>query len=190
MPYIISSPDERRMKLDKFLGSKAKVDILKYLVFRRQAISIRALEHEIPWTFPAIKKQVDSLEESEIVDIDKEGNKWSITLRPSISEYIKTLLLYCLGEDLKYLFGKYEYIIETYYLGKIFGQALDLDMVVIYKNCEKALLETVKDDISNMFRNYFIETAQISFMSIEEFQRRYRLADKFVLNLMRSRNEK
>ncbi|MBP6911571.1 hypothetical protein KBC03_08475, partial [Patescibacteria group bacterium] len=65
------------MKLDKFLGSKTKVDILKYLIFRRQGISIRALEHEIPWTFPAIKKQVDSLEESDIVDIDKEGNKWS-----------------------------------------------------------------------------------------------------------------
>ena len=72
------------MKLDKFLGSKTKVDILKYLIFRRQGISIRALEHEIPWTFPAIKKQVDSLEESEIVDIDKEGNKWSIVIRPRL----------------------------------------------------------------------------------------------------------
>lgn len=89
------------MKLDKFLGSKTKVDILKYLVFRRQGISIRALEHEIPWTFPAIKKQVDSLEESDIVDIDKEGNKRSIVIRPSVTEYIKGLLLYCLGEDLK-----------------------------------------------------------------------------------------
>lgn len=62
-------------------------------------------------------------------------------------------------------------------------------MVIIYKNCEKALLDVVKEDISNIFRNYFIETAQISFMSIEEFQRRYRLADKFVLNLMRTKNE-
>ena len=77
------------MKLDKFLGSKTKVDILKYLIFRRQGISIRALEHEIPWTFPAIKKQVDSLEESEIVDIDKEGNKWSIVIRPSVMENIR-----------------------------------------------------------------------------------------------------
>jgi len=84
------------MKLDKFLGSKTKVDILKYLIFRRQGISIRALEHEIPWTFPAIKKQVDPLEESDIVDIDKEGNKWSIIMRPSVAQHIRTLLLYCL----------------------------------------------------------------------------------------------
>ncbi len=177
------------MKLDKFLGSKTKVDILKYLVFRRQGISIRALEHEIPWTFPAIKKQVDSLEESDIVDIDKEGNKWSIIIRPSVAEHMRSLLLYCLGEDLKDLFAKYEYIIDSYYLGKIFGHAIDIDMVIIYKNCEKSLLDVVKDDISNIFRNFFIETAQISFMSIEEFQRRYRLADKFVLNLMRTKNE-
>lgn len=177
------------MKLDKFLGSKTKVDILKYLIFRRQGISIRALEHEIPWTFPAIKKQVDSLEESEIVDIDKEGNKWSIVIRPSVMDNIKSMLLYCLGNDLKALFTKYEYIIDTYYLWKIFGNAMELDMVIIYKNCEKALLDVVKDDISNVFRNYFIETAQISFMSLDEFQRRYRLADKFVLNLMRTKSE-
>ncbi len=84
------------MKLDKFLGSKTKVDILKYLVFRRQGISIRALEHEIPWTFPAIKKQVDSLDESEIVDIDKEGNKWSIIIRPAAAEIVRGMLLYVL----------------------------------------------------------------------------------------------
>lgn len=177
------------MKLDKFLGSKTKVDILKYLIFRRQGISIRALEHEIPWTFPAIKKQVDSLEESDIVDIDKEGNKWSIVIRPSVMDTVRWMLLYCLSTDLKNLFNKYEYIIDSYYLGKIFGNALDLDMVLIYKNCEKTLLDVVKDDISNVFRNYFIETAQISFMSLDEFQRRYRLADKFVLNLMRTRSD-
>jgi len=62
-------------------------------------------------------------------------------------------------------------------------------MVIIYKNCEKALLDVVKEDISNIFRGFFIETAQVSFMSIEEFQRRYRLADKFVLNLMRTKSE-
>ncbi len=178
------------MKLDKFLWSKTKVDILKYLIFRRQGISIRALEHEIPWTFPAIKKQVDSLEDSEIVDIDKEGNKRSITIRPSVSSNIKWLLLYCLNTDLKDLFDKYEYIIDSYYLGKIFGyDTMELDMVIIYKNCEKSLLDVIKNDISEVFRNFFIETAQISFMSLDEFQRRYRLADKFVLNLMRSKNE-
>ncbi|MDR0282811.1 MAG: hypothetical protein LBI53_06075 [Candidatus Peribacteria bacterium] len=52
------------MNLEKLFGSKTKVDILKYLLFRRQGISMRALESELERTFPAIKKQVDSLEES------------------------------------------------------------------------------------------------------------------------------
>ncbi|MEI7478115.1 MAG: hypothetical protein WCJ81_06600 [bacterium] len=104
------------MKLDKFLGSKTKVDILKYLLFRRQGISIRALEHEIPWTFPAIKKQVDSLEESEIVTIDKDPAKWAITLEGSIAPHMKALFLYTLESELHELFQKYAYMIDSYFL--------------------------------------------------------------------------
>ena len=52
------------MNLEKLFGSKTKVDIIKYLLFRRQGVSMRALEAELGWTFPAIKKQVDSLEEA------------------------------------------------------------------------------------------------------------------------------
>ena len=66
------------MNLEKLFWSKTKVDILKYLVFRRQWISMRALESEIWWTFPAIKKQVDSLEESWVLDIQKEILKKNI----------------------------------------------------------------------------------------------------------------
>jgi hypothetical protein len=33
---------------------------------------MRALESELEWTFPAIKKQVDSLKISGVIDIDKE----------------------------------------------------------------------------------------------------------------------
>jgi hypothetical protein len=62
---------------------------LKYLVFCRQGISIRALEHVIPWTFPAIKKQVDSLEESEVVLIDKDASKWAITMHPAAAPHIR-----------------------------------------------------------------------------------------------------
>ena len=50
------------MKLDKLFGSKAKADILKYLVFRRQGISMRAFESELEWSFPAIKKQISQLD--------------------------------------------------------------------------------------------------------------------------------
>jgi len=35
------------MNLEKLFGSKTKVDILKYLIFRRQGVSMRALETEI-----------------------------------------------------------------------------------------------------------------------------------------------
>lgn len=174
------------MKLDKFLWSKTKVDILKYLLFRRQGISIRALEHEIPWTFPAIKKQVDSLEESEVVLIDKDASKWAITIHPAVSPHIKWMLLYTLETELTTLFGTYEYMIDKYFLGRIFGRELELDLAIVHKNVEKHILDAIKDAISNLFRWYFIETAQVVFMSQEEFQRRYRLADKFVLHLMRS----
>jgi hypothetical protein len=34
---------------------------------------MRALESELEWTFPAIKKQVDSLLEAQVIDINKEG---------------------------------------------------------------------------------------------------------------------
>jgi hypothetical protein len=60
--------------------------------------------------------------------------------------------------------------------------------VIVHKNIEKQTLDAIKEAISSLFRNYFIETAQVVFMSLEEFQRRYRLADKFVLQLMRSKN--
>ncbi len=176
------------MKLDKFLGSKAKVDILKYLIFRRQGISIRALDHEIPWTFPAIKKQVDSLEEAEVVAIDKDASKWSITIHPAAAPYIRSLLLYTLETELITLFDSYMYMIDQYFLGHIFGRELELDLVLIYKNCEKPVLDAMKDAITLLFKNYFIETAQVTFMSVDEYQRRYRLADKFVLQLMRSQN--
>jgi hypothetical protein len=176
------------MNLDKFLGSKTKVDILKYLLFRRQGISIRALEHEIPWTFPAIKKQVDSLEESQVVLIDKDASKWSITINPPIAQHMKALFLYTLERDLFGLFDKYTYMVDQYFLGRVFGRDMELDLVLIHKNCEKPVLDSIKEEITFLFRDYFIETAQVTFMSLEEFQRRYRLADKFVLQLMRSKS--
>lgn len=60
------------MKLDKFLGSKTKSDILKYLIFRRQECIYEAMSNDIARTFPAIKKQIDSLEQSEIIMIERE----------------------------------------------------------------------------------------------------------------------
>lgn len=178
------------MKLDKFLWSKTKVDILKYLLFRRQGISIRALDHEIPWTFPAIKKQVDSLEEAEVVVIDKDPAKRSISIHPTAAPYIKSLLLYTLETEVKVLFEAYTYMVERYFLWHVFGRDLELDLVVIHKNCEKQILEAMKDAITQLFKNYFIDVVHVAFMSSDEYQRRYRLADKFVLQLMRAEGGK
>lgn len=68
------------MNLEKLFGSRAKTDILKFLVFRRQGVSVRAFETELQWSFPAIKKQVDQLEEAGVVRVKKDNNKWSIFL--------------------------------------------------------------------------------------------------------------
>ena len=55
------------MKLDKLFWSKAKADILKYLVFRRQGISVRAFER-ICKRFPKHKKTDDEYEDLQSVE--------------------------------------------------------------------------------------------------------------------------
>lgn len=63
---------------------------------------------------------------------------------------------------------------------------LEMDLVVIYKNAEKPQIDKIKDEINTIFRNYFIEIVYVVFMSAEERERRYRLADRFVLQIIRS----
>ena len=160
------------MNLEKLFWSKTKVDILKYLVFRRQWISMRALESEIWWTFPAIKKQIDSLDESWILDVQKENSGFSISIK---AEY------FWLTE----LFETYSVMINKHFLGKIFGVPLDMDIIIIYQHMEKPQIDELKKWISELFREFFIENASIVFMSSEEREKRYRLADKFVLQVIR-----
>ncbi|MDD3663376.1 MAG: hypothetical protein PHT84_05970 [Candidatus Pacebacteria bacterium] len=61
-----------------------------------------------------------------------------------------------------------------------------MDLVVIYKNVEKPQIDKIKDEINTIFRQYFIEIVYVVFMSSEEREKRYRLADRFVLQIMRS----
>ena len=70
------------MNLTKLFGSKTRADIIKYLIFRRQGVSMRTLEAEIWWTFPVIKKQIESLEDAGILQVKKgkEGSAWAIFL--------------------------------------------------------------------------------------------------------------
>ncbi len=174
------------MNLEKLFWSKTKVDILKYLLFRRQWISMRALESELDWTFPAIKKQVDSLNEAWVVDVNKEGQWRSISLKPDFFEKIRDIFFFWLKQQLVELFGTYDAMIDKYYFWKRFWVDLDMDLIVIYKNAEKPQIDKIKDEINSIFRDYFIEIVYVVFMSNEEREKRYRLADRFVLQIMRS----
>lgn len=173
------------MNLEKLFWSKTKVDILKYLVFRRQWVSMRALESEIWWTFPAIKKQVDSLEEAWILDIQKDNSGFSISIKKECNPLFKEIFYTAIKSNLTNLFSTYSVMINKYFLWKFFWVPLDMDIVIIYQHMEKPQIDELKSGISELFREFFIENISIVFMSLEEREKRYRLADKFVLQVMR-----
>lgn len=176
------------MKLDKLVWSKAKADILKYLVFRRQWISIRAFEAELERSFPAIKKQIDQLEDAGVVAIDKDNTKWrSIFLTPGLGQYIRQLLLYMIQVDLEEYFRSHELLLKKRYYGQMFGAQVEVDLVLIYEPLAVDYLPKIKEDIDRLFDTYLIRSDQnkLVLLSSSEFDKRYRLADKFVLQLMR-----
>lgn len=175
------------MNLEKLFGGKTKVDILKYLLFRRQWVSMRALEWEMERTFPAIKKQVDSLNFAQVLDVKTDWNWWAISIRPSLYDMLKQIFYYSFKSDLVELFSTYESIIDKYFFWKCFWIDLDMDLVIIYKNVEKEQLTKIREDIWNIFKEYFIETWNVVFMSLEDRERRYRYADKFALDIMRTK---
>jgi len=173
------------MNLEKLFWSRTKVDILKYLLFRRQWVSMRALETELEWTFPAIKKQIDSLNEAKVINVNKEWQWWSISIKEAFHDNIRSIFFAGLKQEIIELFESYEIMISKYYFWKRFGVNLEMDIVVIYKNLEKPQIEQIKDSINEIFRTYFIETVSVVFMSAEEWDKRYRLADRFVLQILR-----
>ncbi len=173
------------MNLEKLFWSRTKVDILKYLLFRRQWVSMRALETELEWTFPAIKKQIDSLNEAKVINVNKEWQWRSISIKDAFHDHIRNIFFAGLKQELIELFESYEIMISKYYFWKRFGVNLEMDLVVIYKNLEKPQIEKIKDSINEIFRTYFIETVSVVFMSAEERDKRYRLADRFVLQILR-----
>ena len=87
--------------------------------------------------------------------------------------------------NLTSLFETYSVMINKYFLGKIFWIPLDMDIIIIYQHMEKPQIDELKSWISELFREFFIENASVVFMSLEEREKRYRLADKFVLQVMR-----
>ena len=146
---------------------------------------MRALESEIWWTFPAIKKQVDSLEESGILDIQKENSGFSISIKKEYFNLFKEIFFTALKSNLTKIFETYSVMINKYFLWKIFWTPLDMDIVIIYQHMEKPQIDELKNRIAELFREFFIENISVVFMSTEEREKRYRLADKFVLQVIR-----
>jgi isocitrate dehydrogenase len=146
---------------------------------------MRALEAELDWTFPAIKKQVDSLHQSEVIEIDKSGSKRSIIIKKDFQNIVRQIFIYALQKDIKNLFEKHKNKIETCYPGKAFGCEIEPDLVLVHNNCSKDELESIKKEVSKLFGTYFINMVYITCLSSTEREQRYRLADRFVLSIMR-----
>ena len=142
---------------------------------------MRALEAELGWTFPAIKKQVDVLSDAGLIAVDKDKNKWSITIDSDVHAVMK---------DLLYLLDQHSFIVQQYYLGKVFGFDIETDLVIVYNHCEKELLDVFKNQINEVFRTYGIETVYVTFLSTGDRQKRYQLADRFVLSVLRAHSQK
>jgi len=147
---------------------------------------MRALENELERTFPAIKKQIDSLQDAKVIEIDKNEVKRAIRLHKDGEEIIKTIFMHSLQSHLKELFSTYNTMIAKYYFGGIFGTKLEMDLVVLYQNCEKPQIDILKNEINSIFNGYFVDVVSVVFMSADEREKRYRLADRFVLNILRS----
>ncbi len=177
------------MNLEKLFWSRTKTDILKFLVFRRQGVSVRAFETELTWSFPAIKKQVDQLEEAGVIKVDKNNNKRSIYLKEWIDEYIRQIFLYTLRSDLDDYFQTLRKHVDKYYLGDMFGYEFDMDIVIIHEATGKELTPDIKNQVTHIFANYHTDTVKLVFMSLDEFNKRVRLTDKFVLGMMTNAKE-
>ena len=67
---------------------------------------MRALESELTRTFPAIKKQVDSLNIAKIIQIDKNAVKRSIRMHKEFEALMKNFFIASLQYQLKELFDE------------------------------------------------------------------------------------
>ena len=77
---------------------------------------MRAMEAETGWTFPSIKKQVDTLEAANIIVVNKEKSKRSITIDDDAHKVMKDLFLFSLKKELQSLMDQHQFIVKDYYL--------------------------------------------------------------------------
>jgi hypothetical protein len=147
---------------------------------------MRALEQELDRTFPAIKKQIDSLEESDILIINKHAQAWSIELDPLVAPMIAQMVILTLKQSCAKLLTTYDTMISSCYYGRLFGLDIEQDMVVLYKHSDPQCLEQIKRELDTILHNFFIDHASVVFMSEDEFRKRINVSDKFALSIVRA----
>jgi Ser/Thr protein kinase RdoA (MazF antagonist) len=61
-----------------------------------------------------------------------------------------------------------------------------MDIILIHQDMDKDNVQKIKDTIGDICKDYFIDQITITCMSLDEREKRQRLADRFVLNIIRS----
>lgn len=91
--------------------------------------------------------------------------------------------------DLDNYFHEHEMLFKKRFFGKLFGATVEEDLIIIYKPAAVDYLPKIKEDVERLLDSYLIRSDtnqnKLVLMSQSEFEKRYRLADKFVLTIMR-----
>jgi len=66
----------------------------------------------------------------------------------------------------------------------MFGNEFDMDIVIIHDAKSKDKTPEIKEKVTRIFAHYHTDTVKLVFMSGAEYDKRNRLADKFVLEMM------
>jgi len=173
------------MNLDILFWSKTKVNILKYLLFKEDKISARELESHIQQSFPAIKKQIDNLHKAWIIEKNKTWNRWQLEIKNNIKEIIYNIFIYDITSYIKHIWET-TFFIKKIFLVDFFSSSIDkklwIDIVFIHLNVEELFLNDIKKQISIYLDNYYLDL-KISFISEDNYQKRLKFADKFVIIL-------
>ncbi len=181
------------MDLDLFLWNKTKVDILKYLLYKKDKISARELESHLDQSFPAIKKQIDNLANAWIVEKNKLWNKWQLAIKEDMKDFIESIFVFHIKSFIRNLHNQNSSFLVKYFLVDFFNKNKELpilwvDLVFVYNDgIEEVFLEDIKNQISTFLDTYFLDL-RISFMSLRNYDKRLKFADKFVIKLNKFEN--
>lgn len=174
------------MDLNILFWSKTKVNILKYLLFKEDKISARELENHIHQSFPAIKKQVDNLYNAWIIEKNKKWNRWQLEIKEDVKYLIHNIFVYDIKKYLQNLWETNSFFLKKIFLVDFFSCNVDkqlwIDIVFIHKKVDDKFLSDIKEQISNYLDDYYFDL-KISFICEENYQKRLKFADKFVISL-------